>query len=67
LTGETDCKFVPAGYSFFSIEVATEKYRDFLMGIMEFKKAGKHIIKVSLIEGDSETSSLETVYIYHID
>jgi len=48
-------------------QAATEKYRDYPMGILEFKKAGKHTIKVSLVEGDSETSSLESVYIYPIN
>jgi alpha-L-fucosidase len=33
------------------------------MGILEFKKAGKHTIKVSLVEGDSESSSLESIII----
>jgi alpha-L-fucosidase len=48
-------------------QAATEKYCDYPMGILEFKKAGKHTIKVSLVEGDPETSSLESVYIYPID
>ena len=48
-------------------QAATEKYRDYPLGILEFKKAGKHTIKVSLVEGDSETSSLESVYIYPIN
>ncbi len=45
-------------------QAATEKYRDYPMGIMEFKKAGKHTIRVSLVDGDPETSSLESVHIY---
>jgi alpha-L-fucosidase len=48
-------------------QAATEKYRDYPIGILEFNKPGKHIIKVSLVEGDSETSSLESVYIYPIN
>jgi alpha-L-fucosidase len=48
-------------------QAATEKYRDYPMGILEFKKAGKHTINVSLVEGDSETSSLESVYIYPVN
>jgi len=47
-------------------QAATEKYRDYPMGILEFKKAGKHTIKVSLVEGDPETSSLESVHIYPV-
>ena len=48
-------------------QAATEKYRDYPMGILEFKKAGIHTIKVSLIDGDPETSSLESVHIYPIN
>lgn len=48
-------------------QAATEKYRDYPMGILEFKKPGKHIIKVSLVDGEPETSSLESVYIYPIN
>ena len=48
-------------------QAATEKYRDYPMGILEFKKAGKHTIKVSLVDGDPETSSLESVHIYPIN
>lgn len=45
-------------------QAATEKYRDYPMGILEFKKPGKHNIKVSLVDGVSDTSSLESVNIY---
>jgi alpha-L-fucosidase len=31
------------------------------MGIIEFKKAGKHTIAISLVEGNPETSSLKSV------
>jgi len=48
-------------------QAATEKYRDYPMGILEFKKAGKHTIKVLLVEGDPETSSLESVLISPIN
>jgi alpha-L-fucosidase len=48
-------------------QAATEKYRDYPMGILEFEKAGKHTIRVSLVDGDSETSSLESVRIYPIN
>lgn len=44
-------------------QAATEKYQNYPMGILEFKKAGKHSISVSLVEGDRETSSLESVLI----
>lgn len=42
---------------------ATEKYVDYPMGIIEFKTAGKHIISVNLVEGNPETSSLESIII----
>ena len=48
-------------------QAATEKYRDYPMGILEFRKAGKHTIKVTLVDGDPETSSLESVHIYPIN
>ncbi len=47
-------------------QAATEKYRDYPMGILEFKKSGKHTVNVSLAEGDQETSSLESVHIYPV-
>jgi alpha-L-fucosidase len=47
-------------------QAATEKYQKYSMGIMEFFKAKKHTIKVSLVEGDPEIFSLESVYIYPI-
>jgi len=37
------------------------------MGIIEFKTAGKHTIAVSLVEGNPESSSLESVKIYPIN
>jgi len=48
-------------------QAATEKYQDYPMGIIEFKKSGKHTISVSLVEGDMETSSLESVKIYPVE
>ncbi|NKB66041.1 MAG: alpha-L-fucosidase [Candidatus Latescibacteria bacterium] len=42
---------------------ATEKYQTYPMGIIEFKKAGKHTIGVSLVAGEPETSSLEAVVV----
>ena len=42
-------------------QAATGKYQNYPMGILEFKKAGKHTVKVSLVEGDPETSSLESI------
>lgn len=48
-------------------QAATEKYRNYPMGILEFKKPGKHTIKVSLVEGDPETSGLESVLIKPIN
>jgi alpha-L-fucosidase len=48
-------------------QAATEKYRNHRMGILEIKKAGKITITVSLVEGDPETSSLESIHVYPID
>jgi alpha-L-fucosidase len=42
-------------------QAATEKYVDYPMGIIEFKTAGKHTISVNLVEGNAETSSLESI------
>ncbi len=42
-------------------QAATEKYQSYPMGIIEFKKAGKHTIAISLVEGNPETSSLKSV------
>ncbi|MHC4881577.1 MAG: alpha-L-fucosidase [Planctomycetota bacterium] len=44
-------------------QAATEKYQNYPMGIIEFKKPGNHTLTVSLVEGDPETSSLESVLI----
>ncbi|OHX64818.1 alpha-L-fucosidase [Flammeovirga pacifica] len=44
-------------------QAATEKYQTYPMGIIEFKTAGKHKVKVSLVEGDAETSSLKYIAI----
>jgi alpha-L-fucosidase len=48
-------------------QAATEKYVSYPMGILEFKKAGKHTISVSLVEGDPKTSSLESISIRPIN
>jgi alpha-L-fucosidase len=45
-------------------QAATEKYVDYPMGIIEFKTAGKHTIAVNLVEGNPETSSLESIKIF---
>jgi alpha-L-fucosidase len=42
-------------------QAATEKYQNYPMGILEFKTSGKHAISVNLVEGDNETTSLESV------
>lgn len=42
-------------------QAATEKYQNYPMGIIEFKTPGKHVISVSLIEGDKKTTSLESI------
>ena len=44
-------------------QAATEKYCPYPMGIIEFKTAGKHIINVSLVEGDPDSSSLKALTI----
>lgn len=44
-------------------QAATEKYQVYPMGILEFKAAGTHKVAVSLVEGDPETSSLESILI----
>jgi len=44
-------------------QAATEKYQNYPMGIIEFKKPGNHTLTVSLVEGDPETSSLESILI----
>ncbi len=44
-------------------QAATEKYQYYPMGIIEFKTPGKHSVKVSLVDGNPETSSLEAIRI----
>jgi alpha-L-fucosidase len=44
-------------------QAATEKYQNYPMGILEFKTSGKHTITVSLVKGDNETASLESVIV----
>ncbi len=44
-------------------QAATEKYQSYNMGIIEFKTSGKHTITVSLEEGNSTTSSLQSALI----
>lgn len=44
-------------------QAATEKYDYRRMGIIEFKKAGNHTLKTSLVEGDPKTSSLKSIVI----
>ncbi|MEP1486817.1 MAG: alpha-L-fucosidase [Algibacter sp.] len=47
-------------------QAATEKYINYNMGILEFKKPGKHTISVSLVEGDKTTSSLKSIVLIPI-
>jgi alpha-L-fucosidase len=47
-------------------QAATEKYVSYNMGILEFKKPGKHTISVSLVEGDITTSSLKSIILVPI-
>lgn len=42
-------------------QAATAKYIDYKMGILEFKKAGKHTISTSLVEGNGKTASLKSI------
>ena len=42
---------------------ATMQYQIFPLGIIEFKKPGKHTITVSLIEGNRKSSSLKSIII----
>ena len=42
-------------------QAATEKYQTYPMGVVEFKEAGRHALRVSLVEGDAATSSLESL------
>lgn len=51
------------GVSIQNQQAATTKYQFYPMGIIEFKKPGKHTISVALVEGDSKTSSLESMRI----
>jgi len=44
-------------------QAATEKYDYRRMGIIEFKKAGNHTLKTSLVEGNPKTSSLKSIVI----
>ena len=44
-------------------QAATEKYQQYKMGILEFKTSGKHTISVSLVEGNTESSSLKSAII----
>ncbi|KJD37190.1 alpha-L-fucosidase [Tamlana sedimentorum] len=44
-------------------QAATKKFDNYPMGIIEFKTPGQHTVSVSLVEGDKETSSLESVII----
>jgi alpha-L-fucosidase len=42
-------------------QAATNKYAFRNMGILEFKTAGNHTIKTTLVEGDVKTSSLKSI------
>ena len=48
-------------------QAATEKFQNYPMGILEFKKPGKHVVKVSLVEGNKEDASLSELRIYPSD
>lgn len=55
------------GFTVQNQQAATEKYQRYNMGILEFKKAGKHSISVALVEGNPKTSSLKSAVIEPID
>ncbi len=40
-------------------QAATEKYQRYSLGMIPFDKPGKHMISVSLEEGDSKETSLK--------
>ena len=42
-------------------QAATDKYATYPIGIIEFKKSGKQTISVSLIDGDKNSSSLNSI------
>ncbi|MGQ1788088.1 alpha-L-fucosidase [Saccharicrinis sp. GN24d3] len=44
-------------------QAASEVYHSYPMGIVEFKTAGKHTLSVSLVEGDTKTSSLKSIIV----
>ncbi|GAA3651524.1 alpha-L-fucosidase [Flavivirga jejuensis] len=48
-------------------QAATEKYVSYNMGLLEFKKPGKHTISVSLVEGDKVSSSLKSLILTPMD
>jgi len=48
-------------------QAATEKYQSYPMGIIQFKKAGRHTVTVSLVEGDPKTTSLESINVKPIN
>jgi alpha-L-fucosidase len=48
-------------------QAATEKFQNYPMGILEFKKPGKHTVNVSLVEGNKEDASLSELRLYPSD
>ncbi|WP_139959446.1 alpha-L-fucosidase [Flavicella sediminum] len=48
-------------------QAATAKYVDYKMGILEFKKPGKHSISVSLVEGNPKSSSLKSIVLVPVN
>ncbi len=48
-------------------QAATGKYQNYPMGIIEFKTVGLHTVTVSLIDGNSNTASLESIRIWPIN
>ena len=49
------------GFAVQNQQAATDKYQFYPMGIMVFNEAGPHTVRVSLVEGDGATASLEAL------
>lgn len=47
-------------------QAATSQYESYPMGILEIKEAGRHTLKVSLVEGDPASSSLCSMHLQPI-
>lgn len=52
------------GESIQNQQAATSKYVEYPMGVLKFNNSGKHTLRVTLIEGNRETSSLASLHIH---